>query len=126
MVDVLALSTDKLVSRSFARLMEALTCFLESKTDTSTFRAFRNDFPEVWVLLDAKEQGVVHKVELAKHLSISQHCIHDDFAVFLFKVQPEVLRVHVDQVHVLQSCLRVRNLSFDDSFDCRALEIEHS
>ena len=125
MVDILAFSTHELVSRPFTRLLEALSCFLESKTGTSTF-SFSRDFPEVWVLLDAEEQGVVHKVELTKHLSISQHSIHDVFVVFLFKVQPEVLRVHVYQVHVLQSGLRVRNLSFDYSFDCRALEIEYS
>jgi hypothetical protein len=56
MVDVLALSTDELVSGSFAGLGETLTNFLESKTGTSIFRAFRNDFSVVWVILDAEEQ----------------------------------------------------------------------
>lgn len=117
MVDVLALSTNELVSAALAGLAEALTYFTKSETSTAAFRALPYDFTEVWVFLDAEQQGVVHKIKLTKHLGVFHHGINDVFAVFLFKVQPEVLRVHVQQVHVLQGCLGICDLSFDNSFD---------
>lgn len=78
------------------------------------------------VLLDAKQQGVVHEVELAEDAHIVLQGLLDLLLVFRSEAQPDVPSGHLKQVLVLQSLGGLEVLALDPTVDHGTLQVEHT